>query len=298
LEHRTVTAKFELIKGVLTPLALFFLPATMLWATGQGHVEKNYDTTRDPRISLTNLRGQVLLRGWDKAQVHVVYSVASPRLEVDTETLPDNGPVDKVHFTTHALDPLLTGDDQAADYTLDVPAGSSLEIRNPQGKVRVEGIQGDASVESVGGDILVTDYSGHLLTRSLGGNIEIIHSSGNVEASSITGNLHFVSPTTKKLRASTTSGNIRYEGDFMERGDYYLSTYSGDLIILCPPRASYELSAKTVRGKVINTLPIKAQRKSASPLDSSNSLLGTHNTGKATVDLTSFSGNIRIHPQD
>jgi hypothetical protein len=39
------------------------------------------------------------------------------------------------------------------------------------------------------------------------------------------------------------------------------------------------------------------RRESASPLGSSNSLLGTHNTGKANVDLTSFSGNIRIRPQ-
>jgi len=298
LEHRTFSSKIPAVKQILKPLALLLVSATMLWAAGEGRLEKTFDTTREPRISVTNLKGHVLVRGWDKAQVHVVYTVASPRVEVDTEILPDAGPADKVHFTTHVLDPMATADEQAADYTLDVPAGSSLEIRNPQGKVRVQGIQADASIESVGGDIAVADYSGNLSVRSVGGNIEIIRPSGHVEVYSITGDLHFVSPATTKLRGSTTSGRILYEGDFMERGDYILSAYSGDLEIVCPPSASYELSAKTVKGKVINTLPMTRRRQSASPVGSSSSLLGTLNTGRATVELTSFSGTIRIHPQE
>ena len=82
----------------------------------------------------------------------------------------------------------------------------------------------------------------------------------------------------------------------MDRGDYILSAYSGDVDIVCPAAASYELSAKTLKGKVINTMPMTHRRESASPLGTSNSLLGTRNAGKATVELTSFSGNIRIRP--
>ena len=155
-----------------------------------------------------------------------------------------------------------------ADYTLDVPAGASLEIRNPQGRIRVEGMQADASVQSVGGDISIRDYSGHLSVHSVAGDIEVIRPSGNVEAYSITGNLHFVSPATTRLHGSTTSGSILYEGDFMDRGDYILSAYSGDVDIVCPPSASYELSAKTLKGKVINTMPMTHRRESASPLGS------------------------------
>jgi hypothetical protein len=268
-----------------------------MWAAGEGRLEKTFDTTRDPRISLSNLKGNVLVRGWDKAQVHVVYTVDSPRVEVDSEILPNTGPAEKVHFDTHLLDSALPPNEQGADYTLDVPVGASLEIRNPQGSIHVEGMQADASVQSVGGAISIRDYSGRLLAHSVAGDIEIIRPSGNVEAYSITGNLHFVSPTTTRLHGSTTSGRILYEGDFMGRGDYILSAYSGDVDIVCPPSASFELRAKTLKGRVFNTLPMTHRRESASPLGSSNSLLGTHNTGKANVDLTSFSGNIRIRPQ-
>ena len=278
-------------------LAAFLLSSAMLWAASEGRIEKTFETTREPRISLNNVKGHVLVRGWDKAQVHVVYTVGSPRVEVDSEFLPDTGPADKVRFDTHVLDYNLPATDQTVNYTLDVPIGATLELRNTQGKIFVQGMQADASVQSVGADISIRDYSGRLLVHSVAGDIEVIRPSGNVEAYSVTGNLHFVSPSTTRLHGSTTSGNILFEGDFMDRGDYILSAYSGDLDFNCPPAASYELTAKTLKGKVINTMPMTHRRESASPLGVSNSLLGTHNTGKANVELTSFSGNIHIHPQ-
>lgn len=297
MKLRTAIDKSYWIKTIGKSLALALVLATTLSAA-ETRQEKTFDSTREPRISLTNIKGQILIRGWDKAQVHVVYTVAFPRAEVDTVIFPETGPADKVHFNVHELDTMGGTNEAAIDYTLDVPTGSRLEIRNPQGRIRVEGIQGDASLESVGGDVLVADYSGHLLVRSVGGNIEVRHPSGHVEVSSITGNLHFVSPAAVKLRGSTTSGHIIFEGDFMDRGDYILSAYSGDVDVVCPPSASYELSAKTVKGKVINTLPMTHRHRTASPQSSANSLLGTYNTGKATVELTSFSGTIRIRPQE
>jgi hypothetical protein len=41
-------------------------------------------------------------------------------------------------------------------------------------------------------------------------------------------------------------------------------------------------------------MPITIRHQPATPLSSANSLFGTHLTGKATVNLKSFSGTIRI----
>jgi hypothetical protein len=277
-------------------LAVYLLVfAGALFAADGNRSEKTFEATPNPRVTVTNVTGQIVVRGWDKPQVHAVYIVVSPHVEVDSGVMPPNGPADKVRFATHVLDPLVTGNDQTADYSLDVPMGSNIEIHNPQGSVRIEKLQSDdASVESVGGAVWVSDFSGHLFVRSVGGNIDVIRASGRVEASSITGNLHFVSPTTSKLRAVTTSGRILFEGDFQDGGDYSLSAYSGNMEILCPPTASFELFAKTVRGKLDNEMPMTIQRRTATPLSSANSLFGTHLTGKATVNLTSFSGTIHI----
>lgn len=292
------TRKAGSIKRGGAALALLWLAAAGLLRAGwAAHDSKTIESTPAPRISLTNLMGKVMVRGWDKPQVHVEYTLFSPRVEVDTELLPPTGAADKVRFTTHVLDPLVSGSEQAADYTLDVPMGASLDIRNSQGSVQLEKFQGDAGIEAVGGRITVSDFSGHLTVRSVGGDIEILRPSGRVEVYSITGNLHFVSAATAMLRASTTSGHILYEGDFMPGGDYMLSAYSGDMDIVSPPSASFELRAKTVRGKLENSLHLIPKRRPPSPLYSGNSLLGTHNAGRATVELTSFSGTIRVRPQ-
>ena len=286
-----------MIGGAAALTLLWLATAALLLAGWAGRDSKTIETTPTPRISLTNLSGKVMVRGWDKPQVRVEYTVFSPRVEVDTELLPPTGAADKIRFTTHVLDPQVNATEQAVDYTLDVPMGASLEIRNTQGSVQFERLQAEAAVEAVGGRIAASDFAGHLAVRSVGGDIEILRPSGRVEAYSITGNLHFVSAATTMLRASSTSGNILYEGDFLPGGDYMLSTYSGALDIVSPPSASFELRAKTLRGKLENSLHLIPKRRSASPRYSGNSLLGTHNAGKATVELTSFSGTVRIRPQ-
>jgi hypothetical protein len=284
-----------------TPLRMAFLlaaPLTLL-AVGPAHIDKTFDTTSDPQVTLTNLRGQIVIRGWEKSQVHAQCTLASPRVQVESEVMPPTGRAERIHLSTHVLDPLLSGNDEAADCTLDVPVGASLEVRNRQGSAKVEGLQGQhASIESADGRIAASDVAGHLTARSLGGDIEIVRPSGRVEANSITGNLIFREPTSKNLRGNTNSGHILYQGDFEPTGEYILSTYSGDIEVVVPPSASFELSAKTVKGKVDNAFRLEPKRRAPSPLGSASSLLGTHNTGAAMVELTSFSGHVLVHPQN
>jgi DUF4097 and DUF4098 domain-containing protein YvlB len=294
----TVVPNTRSLKATWSTLWLLLLPMGAMMGADAARTEKTLKTTPTPRISLNNLTGQVVIKGWSRTQVHSVCTTSSPAVEVDISALPtDSGPAEKIHFDTHVLDPLATGKGQSADYEMEVPFGSSLEVTNRQGGVVIENLQGEASVECVGSTISVRDVAGHLAVRSVGGDIEVLRPSGRVEASSITGNLHFVSATGAKLRGITTSGKVLYEGDLASGGDYELSSYSGDIDIICPPSASFELSAKTLRGKVDNGLALIPKRHSPSAAFPGESLLGLHNTGNATVLLQSFSGSIRIRPQ-
>ena len=288
----------RLSKAIRRFLLLLAVPLALAWAAVPRQLEKRYDTTLNPRISLSNLRGRVMVKGWDHAEVHAVCTTNSSRVQVETDVFPPIGRIEKIQFTTQILDPLVTGEEERADYSLDVPVGSSVEISNRQGAVQVERLTADTAVESVGATIAATDVTGQLTVRSVGGDIEIIRPSGEVQAHSITGNLHFVSASSpKRLRGRTTSGMINYEGDFARGGDYVLSSYSGDMNVACSTSASFELRAKTVRGKLDNALAITSRRQPASPLWSANSLVGVRNTGRARVELTSFSGTIHIRPQ-
>ncbi len=271
-------------------------PMTVL-AAKPLHVQKTVATTNHPSVTLSNLRGRVMIRGWSRPVVHATYVLASPRLVVDFDVLPGQGPAQDVHFTTRAADPATLPQDRTADFTLQIPSGASLVVRNPEGSVQVDSIQGDTDVESFGAPVVVADIGGHLAVQTLTGDITITRAAGRVEATTINGNLRLINLTSSEVRARTTSGDIFYEGNFATGGEYILSDYSGSMDILCPPSASFELHAKTVRGKVKNNFPLVPSRRFASPLSSANSLFGVHSTGEATVELRSFSGTIRIRPE-
>lgn len=283
--------------GVQAAIVVLLIPTGLLMGASHGQTEKDIVTTSSPRISISNLAGKVMVKGWDRLQVHVVYTVVSPKVAVDTEQIPVHGPANKVHITSYLRDRSGIQQNPTVDYVIQVPTGSSLEIHNPQGNVEVDSIKGDTSINSLGGDISVINAGGHLLARSVGGNIKIIRPTGRVEAYSINGDLHFVNPTTDRLRGTTTSGAILYEGDFEAGGDYILSDYSGNITVACPPSASFELDAKTVRGKLDNQFPIVSRGHSQAFLSSANSIFGTQGSGQATLEVTSFSGTIQIRQQ-
>jgi Toastrack DUF4097 len=277
----------------------FVVPVGLALAVNPPHVEKTltFSTNLNPRISLVNLEGRVLVRAWEKPEVHALCSTSSPRVTFESDPSPASGSTDRVRLATHVQDPMLAGQDASADYTLDVPADSSIEIRNRQGLVRIEKIAGDIWIESVGGNVVVSDTAGHTAVRTVGGDIEIIRSVGRVEVSSVTGNLHFVSPTSSRLHANTTSGKILYEGDFVPGGDYVFSEYSGEMDIVCPVDSDFDMNARSVRGKVLKDPEFSL----FTPKSKSNSVAGAHSSlvspARPVLELTSFSGNIRIRHQ-
>ena len=240
-----------------------------------------------------------MVKGWGKTQLHAVCSTLSPHLHVELEVLPDHGRAEKVRLTTYLVSRPSGDFDPSADYTLEVPLGSSIEIHNPEGRVEIRGLQGAAEIESAGGSVSVTEVAGHLAVRSVGGDIEVIRPAGRVEASTITGRLLISSPTSSEIHGSTTQGKISYEGDFVRAGRCRLTSYSGDIDILYAKSASFELRAKSLRGKVVtdSELPRKPNRRSTPAPSSGNSFSGTRNAGSATVDATSFSGTIRVLSQ-
>jgi putative adhesin len=276
---------------------LLALPLAVMQAANMARQEKTFDTTSDPHISLSNFMGHVVVKGWDRPQVHAIYSTSSPQTVIDMDQLPENGPAEKVHFTTRISISQATGGDKTVFYALDVPMGASIEIRNPEGRVDIDKLQGNATVDSVGGIISVTDVSGRLVVSSIAGNIEIIRPSGYVDATSICGDIHFVSPTGSSIKAHNTAGKISFEGDFATGGEYSFASYSGDIDLFVPPSASFELNKNTGRGKFESEiLPMQRQKSSPRPAGS-HTFLGSNVSSTAAVKLSSFTGNIHIHRQ-
>jgi DUF4097 and DUF4098 domain-containing protein YvlB len=261
--------------------------------------EKTIVVDKNARIAIHNASGQVVVKGWDRQQVHLIWTSSTSGIHLDIDQLPASGAANRVRLSTEAENGLITNVQGPAELTVEVPASASLDIRNPEGSVLVKGLQGAVSVVTVGGTISVLEAAEHLSATSISGDIGIVRASGRVEATSISGNLRFIVPASLHIRGSTTSGAISYEGDLVPGADYDLSTYSGDIDILCPLSASFELRPKTVKGKVLpdRRLSFTTRHRSPSPLHAGTSLFGARTTGIATVEVRSFSGTIHIRGQ-
>lgn len=255
-------------------------------------IEKVFPVSKNPSLMLTNYTGSVSVKGWQSPEIKVICTRYSQNVEIDTESN-----ANKVRVATHVLDKLASADKARVDYQIFVPEDSNLDIRSNIGTVEVENIKGEVGIDVVEAAVKVTGVSGYIHARSLGSRIAISESRGIIQATTVSGDISFSKLDSNNVTALSTLGNISYEGDFVSRGKYNFSTNEGVILVECPDQASVEWEARTVKGGIESNLPIKSKNHAPSTRGfvGKQSLLGTLNQGDATVQLSTFSGKIKIN---
>ena len=254
--------------------------------------EKVFPVSKIPNLMVTNYTGAVSVKGWQNSEIKIISTKYSQNVEIDTEAN-----TSKVRVSTHVLDKLASTEKAKVDYQIYVPEESNLDIRSNMGSVEVENIKGEVAIDVVEAAVKIVGVTGYLHTRSLGSKISISNSRGIIQTTTVSGDIFFSKLDSNNLTALSTLGNISYEGDFASGGKYNFSTNEGLILIQCPDQASVEWDAKTVKGVIESDLPIKSKTHRPATRDSygKQSLLGTLNTGDATVQLSTFSGKIKIN---
>jgi DUF4097 and DUF4098 domain-containing protein YvlB len=255
-------------------------------------VEKTFPVSKNPSLVLTNYTGAVSVKGWQNPEIKVICTKYSQNVEIDIEST-----ANRVRLATHVLDKLASAERARVDYQISVPEESNLDVRSNMGSVEVENIKGEVGIDVVEAAVKVTGVSGYLHARSLGSPMTITDSRGIIQANTVSGDMSFRKLDSNNLTATSTLGDISYEGDFVSRGKYKFETNEGVILIQCPDQASVEWEARTVKGGIESNLPIKSKNHAPSgrSLIGRQSLLGTLNQGDATVQLSTFSGKIKIN---
>jgi hypothetical protein len=282
----------------LSVLLALLASAGFLPAAGQGRVEKSFRTVPNCRIRISNPPGgAIVVRGWDKAEVHAVCVTNSPKVEIDSEPTPSTADAERLEFITHVLNLEATTEEKRVSYELDVPKDASLTISSPEGSISVEHVSGDDWIDSVNGTISVSDGTGLIQVRSLNGDINLIRPAGHIDATSIMGNLTITGSQSQKIDAHTGSGKITFDGEFLPIGDYILKTYAGDISVVCPGSDSFSLEARSVRGKLDNRFKLKSKIHIPYPRVDGAIAFGSNNSGEASVTVMSYSGTIHVRPR-
>ena len=258
-------------------------------------VDQRFPVDGRAMVTLRNAQGRVVVKSWERSEVEVIAERASDGIEVDTA---QHG--NRIEVVTHLVQVGLTSPEMQANYEIHVPEETELEIRNDSGSVAVERVYSDISVDTVLSTVELSDVSGVLTVHTVDGSFVCVRCVGRIQFTSTSGGARFLQPTSQSLHAQTLSGQLFYDGPFRPNGSYVLKTASGEINVLMSEKDSVRLSAHSRKGSVENQVSLKPESHSLVPLGGVNStgLVGTTGAGLARVELTSFSGKIRIHKRD
>ncbi len=267
----------------------YLTPSLSLGATQTS--EKSFPVSSNPNLILNSQSGWITIKSWQKPEIRVVYTRYSSNVEVDFEHTSG-----KVRVATHVLDNLAEENAIKVDYQIFTPEEVNLEIRTTLGGVIVERIQGEVRIDVVNAVVKVVGVSGFINARSLGSKLEIFESRGTIQTSTVSGDIFLSRLGSNSVTAQSTLGNIQFDGAFIARGRYQFSTNEGNIRIHCSEQDSVEWDAKTHRGVIESDLPILSKDHHYAPrsLVGRQSLVGTLNSGEATVQLSTFTGKISI----
>ena len=288
MNTRTISESCLAATGGAT-LAVLLLAAP---AAAQTHkIEKRFAVSDRPVVILQNPSGKVQVKSWDRQEVLVVAQSASDKIEVDMEQV-DN----RIEISTQSIGASSPSQDTKADLVITVPTESALQVHTDSGNVSVDSVHGNMSFDTVAADLALQDVEGFLVTKSLNGSLICTRCAGSLDANSISGNIQLLQPAMDNVRVQTSSGNILFDGNFLSRGVYVLKNYSGTIEVRFSAADSFDVSATSLYGHVVNQAPVVPDRHNMRPphYAMSESLFGSVNDGHAKVELSSFSGTIKI----
>ncbi len=283
MNAHTVSDSCMALSGATLAALLLASPA----AAQVRRTEKHFPVNDKPVVILQNPSGRIQVKAWDKHEVMIVAQSSSDKVEIDTEQV-DN----RIDVTTQVVGKGAAPADLNADLTVTVPTETELQVHTDSGNVTIESVHGNMSFDTVAADLYLQDVQGYLVIKSLGGSVICTRCAGQMDANSISGNVQLIQPAMDDVRVQTSSGNILFDGSFLSRGVYVLKNYSGTIEVRFSKGDSFDVSAASLFGHVVNQAPVVPfdWHNMPAPRGMSESLLGSVNDGHAKVELSSFSG--------
>lgn len=258
----------------------------------------------DVTVSLTGGKGRVTVRGWERDEVRATSDNAGRVTLRHADEITAAGRAARVQV-------VLSPQDGGVD--LNVPRGATVRLRvggevsvydvaeveleAGDGDVYLRGISRATEVSSLGNTI-VKDSTGRIFIRNIGGMVEVadVRPTGANESLHVTtvgGDCILERVGHTRVEVETITGHLTLVGSLAPSSRYNLRTTSGDVRVVLPADASFQVNCLVGEsGEFVNEFLLKLQGGGAAA--GSRRVTGTHGTGDATLNLTSFNGSVRL----
>jgi DUF4097 and DUF4098 domain-containing protein YvlB len=272
-------------------------PASSAQAAGQ-RFEKHFPVKGRPVVMMQNIaNGRIEVKSSKNLEVVIAGSQASNKVNVEIEQVGD-----RIDVNTTILDTAAQADELEANFQITVPEETELQLRTQTGLIYVEQVMGDMTLQSVAGDVHLKEVSGYIVVKTTNGSLVCTQCAGKLDFSSVSGNAQLLQPGLTNVNLFTTSGNILFDGDFIRTGIYTMRSGKGTVEVHFSGNDSFDLKAQTATGSVDNQAEayLKPDSHGVKHIASkfTKGLFGTVGSGLAKVELSSYSGTIRILKRD
>ncbi len=276
---------------------VLLLPCAFVQAAPQ-HFERRFAVRGRPVIVLQNVaNGRIEVKSSKNSEVIVSATQASNKIGIEAEQADE-----RVDIIATVLDNSAPANELEANFQLTVPEEAELQLRTQTGLVYVEQVMGDMTLQSVAGDIHLKEVSGYIVVRTTGGSLVCTQCAGKLDFNSVSGNAQVLQPGLTNVTLFTMSGNILFDGDFIRTGIYTMKSGKGTVEVHFSGSDSFDLKAQTATGTVDNQAEayLKPDSHGVRHIASkfTKGLFGTVGSGLAKVELSSYSGTIRILKRD
>jgi DUF4097 and DUF4098 domain-containing protein YvlB len=261
-------------------------------------LEKHFTVKGRPVVVIHNVaNGRIEVKSSKNAQVDISASQLSNKIGFEMEQVGD-----RIDVTASILDLAAQPLELEADLQLTVPEETELQLKTETGLIYVEQVMGDMTLESVKGDVHLKEVSGYIIIRTTEGSLVCTQCAGKLDFKSISGGAQVLQPALNNVSIFTTSGNILFDGDFIRTGLYTMKSGKGLVEVRFSGADSFDLNAQTTMGTVDNRAAafLKPDSHGIKRLASkfTKGFFGTVGQGLAKVELSSYSGTIRILKRD
>jgi len=292
---------FSMMRSILPVLGA----GVLLWSPSFAHaagtsqrVERKFNITGKPVVVIHNVaNGRIEVKSWKNSEVDVVGTQTSNKIGFEIEQVGD-----RIDVTATILEPGAEMLDLQADLQLTVPEETELQLKTETGLIYVEQVMGDMKLESYAGDVHLKEVSGYIIVTTKSGSLVCTQCAGKLNFNSISGGAQLLQPQLSNVNLFTTSGNILFDGDFVRTGLYTMKSGKGLVEVRFSTNDSFDLNAQTSTGTVDNQAAefLKPDSHGLKHLAGkyTKGFIGTIGQGLAKVELSSYSGTIRILKRD
>jgi len=261
--------------------------------------ERHFALKGRPVVVIQNVaNGRIEVKSSKNMEVIIVANQNSSKISFDMEQVGD-----RIDVTASVLDASAQPLDLETSLLLTVPEETELQLTTENGTIYVEQVRGDMTLESVAGDVHLKDVSGYIIVKTTGGSLVCTQCAGKLEFNSIGGGAQILQPALTNVSLHTTTGNILFDGDFIRTGLYSMKSGKGLVEVRFSGNDSFDLKAQTATGTVDNQAAAFLKPDSHSGVKKfaskfTKGVFGTVGAGLAKVELSSYSGTIRILKRD